>query len=183
MSALNDRPKSALVVIDMQNDVVAKAFKRNQVISNISQLVSIARSQNVPVVWVQHSDAELVKDTLGWEFVAELKSVQGEPIIHKSFCDSFQATNLEDVLSGLKVGKLIVCGAQTDACIRSTLHGAIARGYDATLVSDAHTTEDCTYSEPPVSAEQIISHTNFYWNWQRTASARGGTIKSSDLSF
>ena len=183
MSALNDRPKSALVVIDMQNDVVAKAFKRNLVISNISQLVSIARSQNVPVVWVQHSDDELVKDTLGWEFVAELKSVQGEPIIYKSFCDSFEATNLEDVLSGLKVGKLIVCGAQTDACIRSTLHGAIARGYDATLVSDAHTTEDCTYSEPPVSAEQIISHTNFYWNWQRTASARGGTIKSSDLSF
>ncbi|NCV75524.1 cysteine hydrolase, partial [bacterium] len=60
---------------------------------------------------------------------------------------------------------------------------AIARGYDATLVSDAHTTDDCTYSEPPVSAEQVIAHTNFYWNWQRTASARGGTVKSADLGF
>ena len=170
-------------MIDVQNDVVAKAFKRNQVINNIAQLVSNARSQQVPVVWVQHSDDELVKDTLGWEYVAELQSAQGESVIHKSFGDSFEDTELENVLSGLKVGKLIVCGAQTDACIRSTLHGAIARGYDATLVSDAHTTDDCTYSEPPVSAEQIISHTNFYWNWQRTASARGGTAKIADLGF
>ena len=170
-------------MIDVQNDVVAKAFKRNQVINNISQLVSAARSQHVPVVWVQHSDDELMKDTLGWEYVAELQSAQGEPVIHKSFSDSFEATDLENTLSGLKVGKLIVCGAQTDACIRSTLHGAIARGYDATLVSDAHTTDDCTYSEPPVSAEQVIAHTNFYWNWQRTSSARGGTIKSADLSY
>jgi nicotinamidase-related amidase len=115
--------------------------------------------------------------------VAELQSTQGETVIHKSFGDSFEDTDLEDVLSELKVGKLIVCGAQTDACIRSTLHGAIARGYDATLVSDAHTTDDCTYSEPPVSAEQVIAHTNFYWNWQRTASARGGTVKSADLGF
>ena len=183
MSAFKDRPNTALVVVDVQNDVVAKAFRRNQVINKISQLVSTARSQHVPVVWVQHSDDELVKDTLGWEYVAELQSVQGEPVIHKSFGDSFEATDLEDVLLELKVGKLIVCGAQSDACIRSTLHGAITRGYDATLVSDAHTTDDCTYSEPPVSAEQIISHTNFYWNWQRTAFARGGTVKSADLGF
>ena len=183
MSAFKDRPNTALIVIDVQNDVVAKAFKRNQVISNIAQLVSDARSQQVPVVWVQHSDDELVKDTLGWQYVAELVINDGETVIHKSFSDSFEATNLESVLSGLKVGKLIVCGAQTDACMRSTLHGAIARGYDATLVSDAHTTDDCTYSEPPVSAEQVIAHTNFYWNWQRTASARGGTVKSADLGF
>ena len=183
MSAFKDRPNTALVVIDVQNDVVAKAFKRNQVINNIAQLVSNARSQQVPVVWVQHADDELVKDTLGWEYVAELQSAQGESVIHKSFGDSFEDTELENILSGLKVGKLIVCGAQTDACIRSTLHGAIARGYDATLVSDSHTTDDCTYSEPPVSAEQIISHTNFYWNWQRTAFARGGTAKSADLGF
>ena len=183
MSAFKDRPNTALVVVDVQNDVMAKAFRRNQVINKISQLVSTARSQHVPVVWVQHSDDELVKDTIGWEYVAELQSTQGETVIHKSFGDSFEDTDLEDVLSELKVGKLIVCGAQTDACIRSTLHGAIARGYDATLVSDAHTTDDCTYSEPPVSAEQVIAHTNFYWNWQRTASARGGTVKSADLGF
>ena len=132
MSAFKDRPNTALIVIDVQNDVVAKAFRRNQVISNVSQLVSNARSQHVPVVWVQHSDEELVKDTFGWEYVAELQSAQGETVIHKSFGDSFEATDLEDVLSELKVGKLIVCGSQTDACIRSTLHGAIARGYDAT---------------------------------------------------
>ena len=38
------------------------------------------------------------------------------------------------------VGRLVVTGAQTDACVRSTLHGAFVRGYDVTLVADAHTT-------------------------------------------
>lgn len=108
MSAFNDRPNTALIVIDVQNDVVAKAFKRNQVISNIARLVSAARSQQVPVVWVQHSDDELVKDTPGWQYVSELDFDKGEPVIHKSYGDSFEATNLESILSGLKVGKLVV---------------------------------------------------------------------------
>ena len=50
--------------------------------------------------------------------------------------------HVEAVLSELEVGRLVVVGAQTDACIRSTLHGAFVRGHDTALVSDGHTTED-----------------------------------------
>ncbi len=61
---------------------------------------------------------------------------------------------------------MVVAGAQTDACIRSTLHGAFARGYDATLVGDAHTTEDLTeYGRPP--ADKVIAHTNMYWKYTK----------------
>jgi len=77
----------------------------------------------------------------------------------------------------------VVCGAQTDACIRSTLHGAIARGYNATLVSDAHTTDDCSWATPPLSAEQVIAHTNFYWKWQRTPRAAGGTSLTAEVVY
>ena len=89
----------------------------------------------------------------GWRIVPELTPDEAEPLVEKSYGDSFEDTNLETVLSGLGVGRLVVVGAQTDACIRSTLHGAFARGYDATLVSDAHTTEDQTpWGAPPPGA-------------------------------
>jgi nicotinamidase-related amidase len=52
---------------------------------------------------------------------------------------TFEDTALEGVLSELRVGRLIIVGAETDACIRSTLHGAFVRN-DALLVSEAHTT-------------------------------------------
>jgi len=119
---------SALIVIDVQRDVVANACRRGEVIANIVGLVDRAREER-------------------------------------------------------GVERLVVCGAQTDACIRSTLHGAIARGYNATLVSDAHTTDDCSWATPPLSAEQVIAHTNFYWNWQRTPRAAGGTNLAAEVVF
>ena len=175
--------KSALLVIDVQRDVVANAFRRNEVVANIEHLVESARKAGVPVIWVQHSDDELVKGSEGWAYVSELRMGNGEPVVHKQFGDSFEGTNLDELLQELAIEQLIVCGAQTDACIRSTLHGAIARGYNATLVSDAHTTDDCTWATPPLSAEQVIAHTNFYWNWQRTPRAAGGTSLAAEAVF
>lgn len=175
--------KSALLVIDVQRDVVANAFRRNEVIANIAGLVVRARKEGVPVIWVQHSDDELVKGSEGWAYVDELRMADDEPVVHKQFGDSFEGTNLDELLQERGVERLVVCGAQTDACIRSTLHGAIARGYNAILVSDAHTTDDCSWAAPPLSAEQVIAHTNFYWNWQRTPRAAGGTSLTAEVVF
>ncbi|MGH2999757.1 MAG: isochorismatase family protein, partial [Gaiellaceae bacterium] len=96
--------------------------------------------------------------------------------------DSFEATNLESVLAGLGVGRLVVAGAQTDACIRSTLHGALARGYDATLVSDAHTTEDLSRWGAP-TPDLVIAHTNLYWNDQIAPGRTAGTVETKDVDF
>ena len=175
--------KSALLAIDVQRDVVANAFRRDEVIANIAGLVDRARKEGVPVIWVQHSDDELVKGSEGWAYVDELRMGDGEPVVHKQFGDSFEGTNLAELLQERGINCLVVCGAQTDACIRSTLHGAVARGYNATLVSDAHTTDDCTWATPPLTAEQIIAHTNFYWNWQRTPRATGGTSLAAEVVF
>lgn len=175
--------RSALVVIDVQRDVVANAFRRDEVIANIAGLVDRARNARVPVIWVQHSDEELVKGSEGWAYVRELRAEEGEPVVHKQFGDSFEGTNLDELLQEREIDQLVVCGAQTDACIRSTLHGAVARGYSATLVSDAHTTDDCSWATPPLTAEQVIANTNFYWKWQRTPRAVGGTALSSEVKF
>lgn len=182
MTTLADRPNTALLVIDVQNGVVDGSHNRDSVIANISSLVDKARAADVPVVWVQHSDEGLPKDSEAWQYVPELVRQDAEPIVHKSYGDSFEDTDLESLLAQLKVGHLVVTGAQTDACIRSTLHGAIVRGYDATLVSDAHTTEDLSqWGAPP--PDQVITHTNLYWDQQSAPGRRGGTVLTSLVSF
>jgi nicotinamidase-related amidase len=177
-----NRPNTALLVIDMQNNAVARAHERDAVVANVADLVEQARREGVPVVWVQHADEELARGSEGWQIVAELTPGEAEPLIEKNYGDSFEDTTLEAVLSGLGVGRLVVVGAQTDWCVRSTLHGALARGYDATLVSDAHTTEDQTEWGAP-SPDKVIAHTNMYWAYQTAPGRTAGTIASKDVDF
>jgi nicotinamidase-related amidase len=182
MSSFSDRPNTALVVIDMQRDVVAHAYERERVIANIASLVDDARARQVPVVWVQHSSDELPADSDGWQYVPELVRAGDEPLVHKRYGDSFEDTTLEAELAGRAVGRVVVTGAQTDACIRATIHGAFVRGYDTVLVSDAHTTEDFSeYGLPPV--HQVIAHANMYWTWQGAADRTASVVATADVSF
>src|SRR5204863_554552 len=182
MSTLENRPNIALLVVDVQNGVVEGAPKRDAVVANIGNLVEKARREGVPVVWVQHSDEGLAKGSDEWRIVPELDPDEAEPLVEKSYGDSFEETTLESVLSGLGVGRLVVAGAQTDACIRSTLHGALVRGYDATLVGDAHTTEDLTAYGAP-SPELVIAHTNLYWSFSTAPGRRAEVVPTAEVEF
>ncbi len=182
MTTLTDRPNTALLVIDVQNSVLADTFNRDGVVANIAVLVEKARSGNVPVVWVQHSSDEMPRDSDGWRYVPELTQDESEPVVHKRYGDAFDDTDLEAVLAGRKVGRLVVAGAQTDECIRSTLHGAIVRGYDATLVSDAHTTEDLSEWGAP-TPDKVIDHTNLYWANHTAPGRQAGTVATGAVSF
>jgi len=182
MTTLPDRPNTALLVIDVQNGSMAGAHDRDGVIANINTLVEKARAESVPVVWVQHSDDHLKWGSESWDYVPELVRRDTEPLVHKEFGDSFEATELEALLAERGVGRLVVTGAQTDACIRSTIHGAFVRGYDVTLVADAHTTEDLTeYGAPP--PDQVIAHTNLYWQEQAAPGRTGETTDTADIAF
>jgi nicotinamidase-related amidase len=182
MTTLANRPNTALLVVDVQNGVVNGAHRRDEVVANIGRLVDKARRQRVPVVWVQHSNEGLTRGSDEWRIVPELDPSETEPLVEKQYGDSFEDTDLETVLSGLGVGRLLVAGAQTDECIRSTLHGAFVRGYDATLVSDAHTTEDQTaWGAPP--PEQVIAHTNLYWKFQTAPGRTAGAVETDDVDF
>src|SRR5438874_9247897 len=127
MTTLENRPNTALLVIDMQKGVVGGAHQRDAVVANVGSLVEKARRERVPVVWVQHSDEQLARGSDGWKIVPELSPDDAEPLVEKNYGDSFEETSLETVLSGLGVGRLVVVGAQTDMCVRSTLHGAFVR--------------------------------------------------------
>jgi nicotinamidase-related amidase len=182
MTTLDNRPNTALLVIDVQNGVVTGNHERDAVVANVGSLVEKARENEIPVVWVQHNDEGLVEGNESWEIVPELAPDASEAIVQKRYGDSFEDTNLESVLSDLGVGRLVVAGAQTDMCIRSTLHGALARGYDATLVQDAHTTEDLSPWGAP-SPELVIAHTNLYWSNQTAPGRTAGTVETKDVDF
>jgi nicotinamidase-related amidase len=182
MTTLQNRPNTALLVIDVQNGVVEKAHERDAVVANVGSLVERARRERVPVVWVQHSDEQLARESDQWRIVPELSPDDAEPLVEKHYGDAFEDSTLESVLSDLGVGRLVVTGAQTDECVRSTLHGALVRGYDATLVSDAHTTEDLSeWGAPP--PDQVIAHTNLYWTYQTAPGRKAGTAKTEEVDL
>jgi nicotinamidase-related amidase len=182
MTTLANRPNTALLVVDMQNGVVEEAHDRDTVVANISTLVDKARAADVEVVWVAHNGDDLPRDSEKWQYVPELVRRDSEPLVHKSYGDSFEETDLESLLAARGIGRLVIAGASTDECIRSTLHGAITRGYDATLVGDAHTTEDLTsYGAPP--PDKVIAHTNLYWQYHSAPGRTAGTINAADIDF
>src|SRR6202165_5364637 len=182
MSTLEIRPHTALLGRDVEDGVVAGAPARDLVVATVGSLVEKARRERVPVVWVQHSDKQMTKGSDDWRIVPELTPGDAEPLVEKNYGDSFEDTILETVLSDLGIGRLIVVGAETDACIRSTLHGAFVRGYDATLVKDAHTTSDQTeWGAPPPA--QVIAHTNLYWTYQTAPGREAGTVQTKDVDF
>jgi nicotinamidase-related amidase len=183
MTTLSDRPHTALLVIDVQNGVVTGTHERDAVVANIGTLVEKAREEDVPIVWVAHSDSEnLPKGSDAWQYVPELPRQESEALVHKTYADSFEDTDLEQVLAEAGIGRLIVTGAQTDECIRSTIHGAFVRGYDVTLVGDAHTTEDQSeWGAPP--PDKVIAHTNLYWQNHTAPGRTAAVAETKNVDF
>jgi isochorismate hydrolase len=182
VTILVNRANTALLVVDMQVDVVLEAYRRDAVVATIAALVEKARAAGVAVVWVQHSSEELLQGSDGWQYVPELARRDSEPLVAKEYSDAFEATELETVLAARGIGRLFLAGAQTDECIRSTLHGAITRGYDVTLVADAHTTEDLSqFGAPP--PELVVAHTNLYWQYHRAPGRTAETVNAADADF
>jgi len=183
MSNFTDRTKSALLVIDVQVGVMADAFERDAKISNMATAIDKARAESIPVIWVQHSDEELVLESADWEIVPELSPLASEPRVRKTFRSSFEGTNLEDVLIELGVSHLYVCGAETNNCIRHTSHAALEKGYDLTLISDAHTTTGFEWNGYIVDAARVIDEQNTNFMGYSLPGKQARALSVTELSF
>lgn len=149
-----------LLVVDVQRDVMAACADADAVVERIAGLVARARAAGVPVTWVRHHDEDLPRGTEGWELVPELVPASGEPVVDKAYGDAFAETDLAARLAEHGVDALVLCGAQTDWCIRSTFHGALLRGYPVALVGDAHTTEDTELDGSILPARELVRSLN-----------------------
>ncbi|CAN5482003.1 cysteine hydrolase family protein [soil metagenome] len=160
---------TALIVIDVQTGNVAEAYEREQVIGRISDLIARAKDAGAPVIWVQHEAGPLVPGSEAWEIVEEVRPGTEETVVAKIHLDSFADTSLRAELDARGVTALVICGAATDACIRTTTMRALVEGYDTTMVADAHTTDVGPWELPlpngdlvPVGAREMIAYTNFF---------------------
>lgn len=153
-----------MLVIDVQNAVVGDGWDRDGVLQRIGAVIDAARSGGTPVIYIQHDepgsgDLEIGSD--GWRIHDAVAPVDGEPVVAKRHGDAFVDTTLEATLAERGIGHLVLTGAQSDGCVRSTSYGALSGGYDVTLVSDAHTTSDRpTGHGDIIPAELIVAHVN-----------------------
>jgi nicotinamidase-related amidase len=184
MATVREGSKAALVVVDVQVGVMRDAWDAPRVIANVARAVDRARAHNVPVIWVQHAADDLPKDSPAWQWVPELEPADGEPRVHKGFNSSFEQTTLESELAQLGIAHIVLAGAATNWCIRATAYGALERGYDITLLSDAHTTETMPLaSGVTIEAAHIVQDLNLALRWLEYPGRRNGIATAENVDF
>jgi nicotinamidase-related amidase len=184
MATVREGNKSVLLIVDVQVSVMRDAWDAPRIIEKVSRAVERARAQNVPVIWVQHSDGELAYGSPEWEWVPELVPAEGEPLIHKQFNSSFEQTELDQELARLGATHIALAGAATNWCIRATAYGALDRGYDLTLVEDAHTTGTIDRSNgTSIEAATIIDELNIAMTWLTYPGRSNGIARVDELNY
>jgi nicotinamidase-related amidase len=184
MSTVRPGNQSALVVVDVQVGVMAASWDAPRVIKNVARAVERARESGVPVIWVQHESDELPKDSASWQLVPQLVPAVGESRVHKRFPSSFEETSLEEGLAQLGATHIVLAGAQTNWCIRATAYAALDRGYDLTLLKDAHTTESIDLGDGSrVEASSIVTDLNVTMKWLSYPGRKNGTAGAEEVVF
>jgi nicotinamidase-related amidase len=184
MATVREGNTSVLLVVDVQAGVVREAWDAPRVIKNVARAVDRARAQDVPVIWVQHSDEELIHGSPEWQWVPELAPAEGEVRIDKHFNSSFEDSALEAELARLGASHIALAGAATNWCIRATAYGALDRGYDLTLIEDAHTTESMDLGEDHrIEASNVIDELNIAMTWLSYPGRSNRTVTADALDF
>jgi nicotinamidase-related amidase len=184
MAIVREGNQGILLVVDVQVGVMGEAWDAPRIIKNVACAVERARAELVPVIWVQHSDAELTYKSPAWQWVPALMPHEGEPLIHKRFESSFEQTALEEELARVGATHIVLAGASTNWCIRATAYGALERGYDLTLVKDAHTTSSIALgSGGCIEATNIIAELNIAMTWLSYPGRSNGIAAADEVDF
>lgn len=184
MATIREGEKTALLIVDMQVHVIDSAWKEDLVIENTRIAVEKARKSSVPVIWIQHVNQKLVPGNPGWQIVPEMAPLPDEIRLEKQFNSAFEKTHLEETLARLDITHIILAGVLTNWCIQSTAYAALDKGYDLTLIGDAHTAGDIDFDDgKTLSAADIIQAFNVTIGGLRYPGRRNRVINVDDLAF
>jgi nicotinamidase-related amidase len=175
---------TALLIIDVQQALCSgeyECFEINRVINTINDLSTRARSAGVPVVLIQHEEANspLAHEAAGWQLAEGLETAPRDLRVRKTTGDSFYQTNLQKLLPKEDFERLVICGLQTDYCVNATVRQALKLGYDVVLANDAHSTVD----NGKLTAEDIIAEHNKDWAHLTGSVARIDVIPTAEIRF
>ena len=184
MATVREGGQAALMVVDVQVGVVREAWDAGRIVGNVVRVVERARGEGVPVIWVQHADENLAAGSADWQWVPELQPDAGETLIHKRFNSAFEQTALDAELARRGVAHIVLAGAATNWCIRATAYGALERGYDLTLVADAHTTDSMEMRNgTKIEAARVVDELNIAMTWLSYPGRANGAAKVDELRF
>jgi nicotinamidase-related amidase len=163
---------------------MAESWEASRVIGNVARAVDRARQAGVPVIWVQHESDDLPRDSASWQLVPELVPAAGEKRVYKRFPSSFEETDLEQSLAQGGTTHIFLAGAQTNWCIRATAYAALDRGYDLTLLKDAHTTAGIELGNGSrVEAPSMVADLNVAMKWLSYPGRKNATTSTEEAVF
>ena len=184
MATVREGSKGVLIVVDVQVGVVKMAWETARIVGNVARAVERARNQNVPVIWVQHSNDDLPHGSEAWQWAPPLVPAEDELLIHKHFNSSFEATTLDQELARLGATHITLAGAATNWCIRATAYAALERGYDLTLLADGHTTKSMDLDNGTrIDAANLVKELNIAMTWLSYPGRINAIAKTEDATF
>ena len=176
-----DPTRTALVVVDMQNDFVHQGGSllvpdAEATIPAINRLLQFARAHGIRVVYSQdtHRDGDpewriwpehAREGTWGWEIVDELAPAQGDVVLRKLRYDAFYGTPLDHLLRLWDMDTLVICGTVANLCVHYTAASAALRWYDVVIPRDAISALD------PFDLESSLRQTAFVFAGRITTAA------------
>jgi len=137
---------STLIMIDCQNTYTRGVMELEGVqaaLDEAAALLDRARSAGIPIIHIQHSDGPGSLYDIDGEsgaIVARVAPRDGEPVVVKSYPNSFVGTDLDERLQASKASNLLIAGFMTHMCVNSTARGAFNLGYAPTVVAAATAT-------------------------------------------
>lgn len=155
--------QQALLVIDLQNGVCYgqnELFDLEPLLAKVNQRIADYRRQQLPIIFIQHEDEELVKGCESWQLVPQLKNLPEDYYVGKTHANSFYQTNLQELLQELAIKNLEIVGAQTQYCVDSTIKFAHGLGYTLFLQRNGTSTLD----NPFMTAATTIAFYEDLWD-------------------
>ena len=175
-----DAARSALVIIDMQNDFVRdegtlQVASAAATVPAICHLLELARDRGMRVAFSQDThdpgDPEFdiwpphaLRGTWGAEMIDELAPREGELVVRKVRYDAFYATELDHWLRQWKVDTILLCGTVANICVHYTAASAALRWYDVVIAKDAVSAIE------PADLEFSLRQTEFLFHGKVTTS-------------
>jgi nicotinamidase-related amidase len=140
--------KPALLVIDVQNKYMITIPARDKELGVffINLLIELFRKHDFPIIRIYHSNKENgpFPNTQEFEYPSSILVKSEDTQIIKSYSDSFNKTNLNEVLTQNESNTLFLCGQSAIGCVLATRIGAQNNDYKTFIVKDAimsHLTE------------------------------------------
>ena len=155
-----------LLVVDTQKGCFnEKLYLFETIKKNIKQLITLARENNVEVVYVQHDDGpgtDLDKSADNYEIYEEFAPRDGEKRFEKNVNSAFHPmTGLTEYLQSKGEKDIIAIGVSTDYCMDATVKSGFERGFN--IIIPEYT--NSTYDNPYFDKEAAYHYYNdFMWN-------------------